>query len=109
MSTHNLPATSHESHAESHGSTLPYWITMGLLMLLLGATVFVAEMDVGAWNLPLALSIATAKALLILYVFMHVGDSKPLIWLFAAAGFFWLAVLMVLTLSDFWTRNPLLP
>ena len=93
-------------HPPAHQSTRPYWITVVLLMLLLAATVAVAEIDFGNWNLPLALSIATAKAVLILYVFMHIRDSSPLIWLFAFAGFFWLAILMTLTLSDYLMRQP---
>jgi cytochrome c oxidase subunit IV len=78
---------------------------MGLLMLLLIVTVVVAEFDLGTFNLPIALTIATAKAALILLFFMHVRDSKPLIWLFAGAGFFWLAILITLTLSDYLTRS----
>ena len=100
MADHNLSA----HHGPRH-TTRPYWVTMGLLMLHLVATVIVAEVNLGPLNWPLAITIATAKAALILYFFMHVGDSKPLIWLFAGAGFFWFAILVVLTLSDFMTRS----
>lgn len=92
------------SHAESHGSTRPYWLTMVALMLLLATTVAAAEIDFGALNLPIALTIATGKAALILYIFMHLRGSKPLIWLFAFSGIFWLTVLMTLTFSDYLTR-----
>ncbi len=101
MMDHELPTSAHASERES---TRPYWLTMVALMVLLAATVAVADVDVGVWNLPVALLIATLKAVLILYIFMHIRGSPPLIWLFAAAGFFWLAILMTLALSDYLTR-----
>lgn len=90
--------------SESHECTRLYWVTMVVLMVLLATTVAVSELDLGIWNLPVALAIATAKAVLILYFFMHIRGSKPLVWLFACSGFFWLTVLMTLTLSDYLTR-----
>jgi len=43
--------------------------------------------------------------LLVIFYFMHVRYSSPLTWVFAGAGFLWLIILIVLTLSDFLTRN----
>jgi cytochrome c oxidase subunit 4 len=103
MTNHDLSATS-PGAAPVATSTRAYWITMVILMALLVVTVAAAEVDLGPWNLPLAFSIASAKAALILYIFMHIRGSTPLIWLFAFSGFFWLAVLMALTLSDYLTR-----
>jgi hypothetical protein len=36
---------------------------------------------------------------------MHIRHSKPLLWIFVVAGFFWLGIMFVLALSDFMTRQ----
>jgi hypothetical protein len=36
---------------------------------------------------------------------MHVHSSSPLTWLFVAAGFIWLLIMIDLTLSDYLTRG----
>jgi len=38
-------------------------------------------------------------------LFMHVRRANPLIQLFVVAGFFWLGIMLTLTLSDFLTRH----
>jgi cytochrome c oxidase subunit 4 len=75
------------------------------LMLLLIATVVAAQFDLGAWGVAIALTIATAKALLIILYFMHVRFSERLAWVFAAGGFIWLGILIGLTLSDYISRG----
>ncbi|HEY3137015.1 MAG TPA: hypothetical protein VGL29_13375 [Blastocatellia bacterium] len=37
--------------------------------------------------------------------FMHVRWSSRLTWVFVCAGFFWLAIMVALTLSDYLTRG----
>jgi cytochrome c oxidase subunit 4 len=67
-------------------------------------SVAVADVDLGRWNFIAAAGIATCKGVFILLFFMHVRYSTPLIWLFSTAGFFWLAILFALGLSDYVTR-----
>ncbi|MEX2175555.1 MAG: cytochrome C oxidase subunit IV family protein [Pirellulaceae bacterium] len=87
-----------------------YYLVFAALMVLLLLTVGVSRYELGAWSLPVAAGIASVKAVLILLYFMHVRYSRPLIWLVAGAGFFWLAILFGLTLSDYLTRDwPALP
>ena len=74
------------------------------LGVLLALTVVVAQFDLEGWNVPAALAIAIAKATLIVLFFMHVRYGTPLIRLFAAGGFLWLAILLVFMASDFLTR-----
>ena len=38
---------------------------------------------------------------------MHVRYSPRLTWVVVTAGFFWLAIMITLTLSDYMTRNTL--
>jgi cytochrome c oxidase subunit IV len=88
----------------AHPTTAVYYKVFAALLVLLAATVAIAEFDLGPWNFPAAAAIATAKGLLIVLFFMHVRYSPPLTWLFAGAGFFWLGILIVLTYSDYATR-----
>jgi cytochrome c oxidase subunit 4 len=92
----------HAPHA--HPTVGTYLGVYVALLVLLALTVVAAEFDVGAANFVIAAGIATVKALLIILIFMHVRYGTPLLWLVAGAGFFWLAILFGLTLSDYFTR-----
>jgi cytochrome c oxidase subunit 4 len=82
--------------------------TYGLVFLGLLAftalTTGVAFVDLGPFNDVVALGIAISKALLVILFFMHVKGSSRLVWVFAAAGFFWLLILFALTFADYETR-----
>jgi cytochrome c oxidase subunit 4 len=82
-----------------------YLITFLALMLLLVATVAVAYVDLGQLNLAAAMAIAVGKAVLIILFFMHVRYGRNLTWVFAAAGFFWLAILLTMAMSDYASRR----
>jgi cytochrome c oxidase subunit 4 len=75
------------------------------LMVLTAATVIVANFDLGWANDVVALTIAVIKALLVLIFFMHLRYSTRATVLTAVAGFFWLGILIVLTLNDYMTRG----
>jgi cytochrome c oxidase subunit 4 len=74
------------------------------LLFLLSLTVLFAYQPLGALNLPVALLIASVKALIVGVVFMELNESSGLKRAFAAAGFFWLGLLLWLAASDFLTR-----
>lgn len=80
-------------------------LVFGGLLALLVLTVAAAQLDLGIFNVVIALTIAVAKALLIILYFMHVRYSTRLAWVFVAAGFFWLAILIGLTLADYLSRG----
>jgi len=82
-----------------------YYTVFGSLMALLGATVAIAYIHLGKWNVVAALTIAVIKAVLIILYFMHVRYSSRLLWIFVGAGFFWLGILFALSFSDFLTRG----
>lgn len=75
------------------------------LMALTTATVWAAYVDLGPWNIVVALGIATAKATLVVLYFMHVRYSPGRTQLIVIAGIFWLALLLFMTLADYATRN----
>ena len=82
-----------------------YVLIWAILMLLLLATLGCAMLDLSPFNIALALTIALAKMLLILLYFMHVKFSSRLTWLFAAAGFLWLLIMIGLTMTDYLARS----
>lgn len=75
------------------------------LGVLLGVTVGAVQFDLGLYNTPLAMTIAIVKAGLIVAFFMNLRYGSPLLRVFAAGGFLWLTILMILTLADVLTRN----
>jgi cytochrome c oxidase subunit 4 len=82
-----------------------YYIVSAWLMVLLVLTVAAAQRDLGAANVPIALAIAIAKAILIVLFFMHVRYGSPLVRLFAAGGFFWLLIMLAFILADVQARS----
>jgi cytochrome c oxidase subunit 4 len=91
--------------AEHVSSTKLYLLIFGALVVLTVLTWAVALVDLGWANDVVALTIAVTKAVLVLLFFMHVRYSTRLTALTALAGFFWLAILIGITLSDYWTRG----
>lgn len=85
-------------------TSLYYWI-FAALMVGTAVTVGVAFVDLGPLNNVVMLTIACAKALLVVLFFMHVRWSTRLTWVVAASGFFWLLILFVLTMSDYLSRG----
>ena len=82
-----------------------YYFVFAALIVGTGLTVLVAFFDLGVFNNILMLSIACAKALLVILFFMHVRWSSRLTWLVVASGFFWLIILFGITMTDYMTRG----
>ena len=80
------------------------FVAVGLLALT-AATYFAALVNLGPWNGVVALGIAALKATLIVLFFMHVRHSTGLTRLVIVLGLAWLALLIVGTLDDYWTRT----
>ncbi len=78
-----------------------YFALLALLVLTVGA----AFVNFEPFNLAFAMVIAVTKAVLIVLVFMHVRHGPPLVGVFAGSGFFFLAILLALSLSDYFTRG----
>ena len=81
-----------------------YYKIYGILMVLLILTVVAARINLGAWNLPIALLIAVIKAVLVIIYFMHMRYTGKLMWVYASAAFVWLAMMMFGIMSDVWMR-----
>jgi len=86
-----------------------YLLVFAALLALTALTVAAAYVDLGGGHLHYlnavaAISIAVAKALLVILYFMHLRYGSRLAGVFVAAGVFWLLILIVLVLSDVLTR-----
>ena len=74
------------------------------LFVLMFMTIAAAYLDLGPFNIYIALTIAVIKALLVVMYFMHVKYNTKVTWLFAGAGFLWIVIMFALTMSDYMTR-----
>jgi len=74
-------------------------------MILTTVTVVVAYYDLGPLNTIAALSIAVAKAAMVILYFMHVRYSPSLIKLVVAGSFLWLFIMLSITMSDYLSRG----
>ena len=75
------------------------------LMLLLALTTGLAFVPLGSAQLGVSLAIALTKALIVLLLFMELKGSSGLVRVFAAAGFFWLLIMIGLTTADYTHRT----
>lgn len=82
-----------------------YYQVFAALVGLTILTVAVSFVELGRLHATVALTIAVLKAMLVVLFFMHLWHSKPLVRLVAAAGFFWLAIMLALTFSDYASRD----
>jgi cytochrome c oxidase subunit 4 len=93
----------HEHTTHSQG----FYLLIGFgLLILTATTVGAAFVNLGAFNPVVALLIATVKATLVIVFFMHVkGASEKLTAAIVVSGFFFLAILLALSLADYMTRS----
>ncbi len=82
-----------------------YFTVFGFLLAFTAITVFAANQDFGRMNDIVAMTIAVTKMMLVLLFFMHVRYSSRLIWVIVASMFFWLLILLLLTLTDYTSRG----
>lgn len=101
-----------DSHGDAHntgGSILLYAGIFVALIVLLFASVLVAYIPVGeahrSWLTLLGFLIAGLKAILVIFFFMHVWYSSRLTWLFSLGSFFFLLIMIWLTMNDYATRQ----
>jgi cytochrome c oxidase subunit IV len=93
------------SDQHAHPTVKLYLVIISTLMALTCATWAIAFVDLGIWNPVVALTIACTKAVLVILFFMHVYYSSKLTKITVAAGFFWLMILITLSLSDYLSRS----
>lgn len=98
----------HSEHGSNAEHVVPISTYVGVFLALIALTALttgVAYIDLGRWNTVAALTIAVIKMLLVVLFFMHVKYSAGLTRIAILAGFFWLLIMITLTLSDELTRG----
>ena len=90
-----------------HAHSRAFAVALGIgLLVLTAVTVKAAFIDLGPWNPVVALLIATIKATLVVLYFMHVkGASEKLTAAVVVSGFFFLGILLALSMADYLTRS----
>jgi cytochrome c oxidase subunit 4 len=82
-----------------------YVVIFVTLLVMTAATTAISGIDMGPWNTVVALAIAVFKASLVVLFFMHAKYSPKLTRVVIFGGVFWLAILLLITFSDFASRG----
>src|SRR5271165_2035588 len=91
---------------ESHVVPVPlYWGIWTTLMVCTGLTVFAASVDLGIFNIVVALLIATFKGTLVVLFFMHLRYSTKLTMVTVVAAIGFLLIMFSLSMTDYLTRG----
>jgi len=104
--------TTHNNSNDDHeclGHVMPVPILLGVFLVLIVltfATVAVTWVDLGAWNLWLAMGIAAIKATLVAAYFMHLRYDNPFNALMFGAALLFLALFISLTMLDTFEYQP---
>ena len=87
--------SSHHSHDDVHivPESLFLKVLIALLVLTV-VTVLAAQVDLGKWNIVGALLIASVKASLVIYFFMHGKYENRIIWTYIIIPFILLAIMI---------------
>lgn len=88
-----------------HVSPVSLYVTIFVsLMVLTTLTVAAAFVNLGQFNFLVAMVIATFKASLVIWYFMHVKYASPLTKLTVATGLFFLAILLSFMMLDYGSK-----
>jgi len=96
------------SHTDHSTHIVPVSTYIFVFLALIVGTVItwqVALIDLGRFNVIVALTIAVSKATLVILFFMHVKYSPRLTKLVVISGVFWLIILLTVTEADLLTRT----
>jgi len=91
-------------HSEHIVSPKVYGVIFASLLIMTAITVGASYLELGEFNVIVALAIACIKAVLVILFFMHVKYSSRLTKLTVAAGFFTFFVLITMSMTDYISR-----
>ena len=77
-----------------------YTVVWAALLFLTGVTVYVAGLDFGRFGITINIVIASLKAGLVVYVFMHLKDEPLILKLMLLMAVLTLTVIILLTFLD---------
>lgn len=105
MSSHAHPT--HEPDL-GHGPVPSAGLLVGVALAIVVLTILttlISHLELGVFNVIIALLIAVVKASMITWVFMGVRYTSNLTKLFVIGGLVWLAIMFLLTMSDYSSRS----
>jgi caa(3)-type oxidase subunit IV len=76
-----------------------------ILLVVMHFTILGIAYYLKFFDTPLIAALVFIQMMLIILFFMEVRYTMKLIWMFAAAGFFWLLIQLTLVASDYLTRQ----
>lgn len=79
-------------------------VFVALIALTIFTVYSATQWHLGSLNIVLALLIATGKAALVILFFMNLKNSTRLAQTWAAIGLFFLLILLIFGMTDFFTR-----
>jgi cytochrome c oxidase subunit IV len=82
-----------------------YTFTFLALLMLALATSLIGFVDLGPFSMILAVTFATAKAVLIASFFMHALYESKVVRVILAGGVIWFLIMVSQTLGDYMTRG----
>jgi len=91
-----------------HSNALPVSTCVVVYLALLGltaVTVGAAFLDMAFLNTPVALGIASAKALLVMYFFMELRHSPRINMVVMGSSVIFFGIMVMLTMSDILSRG----
>ncbi len=90
-----------ELHAVRPRTFIFVWIA---LLILTGVTIEAAHLKMGAWSMVANIAIASTKASLVLWFFMHLKYEKRLFKLLIFVPLITISIIIGLTFFDIWYR-----
>jgi len=96
-----------EKLQESKGHVVGYRVFIAVwlcLLVLTGLTIWIAGLELGNLSTFTAMIIATVKASLVLYFFMHLKYEPPVFRIMALVTVATLTVIILMTFTDVWFR-----
>jgi cytochrome c oxidase subunit 4 len=90
-----------ETHIVGTKTFVLVWIA---LLFLTGLTIEAAEMQMGKWSMLANLLIASTKASLVLWIFMHLKYERRLFKLLLLVPIVTITIIIGLTFLDIWYR-----
>jgi cytochrome c oxidase subunit IV len=89
------------ANTHNHITPLRVYLTVAAALLILTAiTVKISLINLGGWNLVVAIAVATIKASLVALFFMHLLYDKKIYMIVFSAGILFLAIFIALTMFD---------
>lgn len=87
-----------------HVTPLGYAVTFAALLLLTGVTLGLSYVDLGRMAIPVAMTIASTKVVLVALFFMHLAEQRATNRIIAGTAVLFVALLVVLMVVDVDTR-----